>query len=140
MKYFSNLKNGWADLTIGDFKCRCSYIQNIPLTILNAYKEFKEKYYCIIKIDSEGYENEIIITMNGVHVFVYRDRVLSYDLSNQFESFSDKIKLLSDLRDDILENIDEWTRWLCLTDPKDDCYENVIAEYKKVILKVAEKL
>ena len=140
MKYFSDLKNGWATLTIDDFKCRCSYIQNVPITILNAYKEFKEKYYCIIRIDSEGYENEIIITMNGIHVFVYRDRVLSYDLSNQFETLSDKVKLLSDLRDDILNNIDEWTKWMCLTDPHDDCYENVLKEYKKTILRYAEKL
>ena len=35
MKYFSNLHNGWADLTIGDFTCPCSYIQNVPMEILH---------------------------------------------------------------------------------------------------------
>ena len=140
LKYFSNLKNGWADLTIGDFHCPCSYIQNVPIQILNAWKEFQKNHYCIITIDSEGYENEIIITENGIHVLVYKDCTLYYNLNKYFETLGDKVGLLKDLVDDILSNIDEWVRWLCITDPDSDCYENVINEYKDVIMQYAERL
>ena len=140
MKYFSNLHNGWADLTIGDFTCPCSYIQNVPMEILRAYDEFEKNGHCIINIDSEGYEHEIIITELGVHVITYRDRLYYHNLTNQFESDIDKKRLLRDLFRDIVDNADEWARWMCITDPHSDCYERIIEEYKNTILRYAEKL
>ena len=140
MKYFSNLKNGWADLTIGDFSCPCSYIQNIPLIILNAYKDFKKNEYCIIDIDSEGYGNEIIITTNGVHIFVYRNaRTDYYNLSKIYDTYTKKFNLLKDLCNDIIDNIEEWAKWLCITKTNNTCYDKIIEEYKKNILSYAEK-
>ena len=140
MKYFSNLKNGWANLTIGDFNCPCSYIQNVPLTILSAYKEFQQNKYCIITIDSEGYEHEIIITSNAVHIFTYKDRVSYFNLSDIYNTSLKKIELLKDLCKDIVDNATEWAEWMCLTDPKNDCYDNIIEAYKKEILDCAKGL
>ena len=140
MKYFSNLKNGWADLTIGDFSCPCSYIQNVPMEILRAYDEFEKNGHCIISLDSEGYEHEIIITDLGVHVFTYRNSIYHYDLSQKFNTRIKKLTLLKDLYRDIVDNVNEWVRWLCLTDPNADCYERIIEEYKNNILRYAEKL
>lgn len=141
MKYFSNLKNGWADLTIGDFSCPCSYIQNVPMEILIAYEEFKQKGYCIININSEGYEHEIIITELGVHVFTYRNSTTYHcDLTRKFDNHIKKLMLLKDLYDDIVDNVDEWSKWLCLTDPKAECYDRIISEYKNTILRYAENL
>ena len=140
MKYFSNLKHGWANLTIGDFSCPCSYIQNIPLEILTAYKEFKNNGYCIINLDSEGYEHEIIITQLGVHIFTYLDNILYYNLTKKFDTSTKRLALLKDLVDDIINNVDEWVRWLCLTDPKDECYDKIISEYKNTILRYVETL
>ena len=140
MKYFSNLNNGWADLTIGDFTCPCSYIQNVPMEILRAYEEFENNGHCIINIDSEGYEHEIIITSLGVHVFTYRDRLYHHNLSKQFDTQTKKLILLRDLFKDIVDNADEWARWMCLTDPHSDCYERIVEEYKNTILRYAEKL
>lgn len=140
MKYFSNLHNGWADLTIGDFTCQCSYIQNIPLVILNAWNNFKNNKHCIISIDSEGNDNEIIITNLGIHAIVYRGFIEYHDLNKYFKTFTDKVELLKDLAKDIIDNIDEWAKWLCITDPNTLCYNNIIEEYKKNVLSYAEKI
>lgn len=140
MKYFSNLKNGWADLTIGEFSCPCSYIQNVPMEILRAYKEFKDNGHCIITLDSEGYEHEIIITELGVHTATYRNSIYYCDLTEKFNTNIKKLMLLKDLVQDILDNVNEWVKWLCLTDPNAECYDRVIAEYKNTILRYAENL
>ena len=140
MKYFSNLHNGWANLTIGNFTCQCSYIQNIPLVILNAWNDFKNNEHCIISIDSEGNDNEIIITSLGIHAVVYRGFVEYHNLNKYFETFTDKVELLKDLAKDIIDNIDEWTRWLCITDPNTPCYSNIIEKYKKSILSYAKRI
>ena len=138
MKYFSNLKYGWADLTIGEFTCRCNYIQDVPMVILNAYAEFKERGYCVITIDSEGYENEIIITELGIHILTYKDKIYYYNLNNQL----DQNVLLNDLFTDIVDNIDEWADWMmCLTDMHDkDFCEQIIKNYKKHVLKYAKTI
>lgn len=140
MKYFSNLKNGWADLTIGDFYCPCSYIQNIPMEILRAYKEFKDNGHCIINLDSEGYEHEIIITDLGVHVITYRNSIYYCNLTEKFNTNIKKLTLLKDLVEDVVDNVDEWTKWLCLTNPNSDCYNRFIEQYKNEILGYAKKL
>ena len=140
MKYFSNLKNGWADLTIGDFSCPCSYIQNVPMEILRAYKEFEDNGHCIINLDSEGYEHEIIITDLGVHAITYRNSIYYCNLTEKFNTNIKKLTLLKDLVEDIVNNVDEWVKWLCLTDPNAECYDRVIAEYKNTILRYAENL
>ena len=140
MKYFSNLNHGWADLTIGNFTCKCSYIQNIPLNILTAWNEFKNNEHCIIYIDSEGNDNEIIVTDLGIHAIVYRGFIEYYDLNKYFNTFEQRFKLLKDLAKDIIDNIDEWVEWLCITDPNSPCYNNIIKEYKKNILSYAEKI
>lgn len=140
MKYFSNLKNGWADLTIGDFYCPCSYIQNIPMEILRAYKEFKDNGHCIINLDSEGYEHEIIITDLGVHAITYRNSIYYCNLTEKFNTNIKKLTLLKDLVEDVVDNVDEWTKWLCLTNPNSDCYNRFIEQYKNEILGYAKKL
>ena len=140
MKYFSNLKNGWADLTIGDFYCPCSYIQNVPMEILRAYKEFKDNGHCIINLDSEGYEHEIIITDLGVHVITYRNSIYYCNLTKKFNTNTKKLTLLKDLVNDIINNVDEWAKWLCLADPNSNCYNRFIEQYKNEILGYVEKL
>lgn len=139
MKYFSNLKNGWADLTIGDFYCPCSYIQNVPMVILCAYKEFEENGYCIINLDSEGYEHEIIITDLGVYVFTYCDKIIHYNLTEKFNTHVKKLTLLKDLVEDVIDNVDEWSKWLCLVNPNEKHYKKTIEEYKNNLLRYAEK-
>lgn len=140
MKYFSNLDHGWADLTIGDFTCSCSYIQNVPLAILKAWKEFKDNDYCVIDIDSEGHENEIVITRNGVHVIVYKGITYCHNLDEYFKTYSDKNNLLKDLCFDILYNLNEWTEWLCLVKSDKSYYERVVNEYKNGIIEYAKRI
>lgn len=140
MKYFSNLDHGWADLTIGDFTCTCSYIQNIPLIILRAWKDYKINNYCIINIDSEGYEHEIIISENGIHAITYRGMMSYQNLNKYFAQPADKINLLKNLGFDILYNVDEWAKWMCLTEPNKPCYEKIVNEYKREILDYAKQI
>ena len=110
------------------------------MEILRAYKEFKENGHCIITLDSEGYEHEIIITELGVHTATYRNSIYYCDLTEKFNTNIKKITLLKDLVQDILDNVDEWVEWLCLTDPNAECYDRVITEYKNTILRYAENL
>jgi len=140
MKYFSNLNHGWCDLTIGDFTCQCSYIQNIPLTILKAWKDYKDNDYCVLNIDSEGYEHEIIITDNGIHTITYRGVISYHSLDEYFEKPADKINLLKNLCFDILYNVDEWAQWLCLVEPDKEYYKRVMNEYKKEIIEYAKQI
>ena len=63
-----------------------------------------------------------------------------HNLNKYFEKFEDKAKLLKNLVMDIIDNINEWVKWLCITDPNAPCYENIIAEYKNSILSYAKKI
>lgn len=137
MKYFSNLKYGWVNLNIYNFSCSCSYIQNIPLTILEAYKEFYDKDYCVIILDHEGYESEIIITSNGVQIFSYKDKIYHYDLTKYYNTYVKKLNLLKDLCSDIIDNIDEWTKWMYLGDTEDIHYQENVNRYKNAVLDYA---
>lgn len=140
MKHFSNLNHGWCDLTIGDFTCQCSYIQNIPLTILRAWKDYQNNNYCIINIDSEGYDHEIVITKNGVHVITYRGVISYHSLDEYFEKPIDRANLLKCLCYDILYHIDEWSEWLCLAKPEKPYYKRVANEYKKIIIDYVKEI
>lgn len=139
MKHFSNLKNGWADLNIDTFKCSCSYIQDIPMTILNAWAEYQQMGNCIIMIDSEGIEHEIIITVNGAKVITYDSRISLKVLKN-IQSHDEIIKLLKELVSDIIDNIEEWSKWLCLCDSNDSRYEKTLNKYKNEIINKAKEL
>ena len=140
LKYFTDLKYGWAKLNLGNFTCNCSYIQDIPMCILKAWEDFKKNKYCRIFIDSEGYENEIIISDIGIHAVKYHNFTYYENLIKYFETFKDRVKLLQDLVIDIVSNADEWARWLCLTDPDTECYDKIINEYKRTIIEYADKI
>lgn len=136
MKYFSNLKHGWATLTIGDFTCRCSYIQDIPEVIINAYKEFQKNGYCIINIDNEGYETEIIFSQQGVCAVVYKGFNIYYNLGDY--GITDAKTLIYELLKDIINNVDEWARWMCCEPNYEisvNCHRNRINNYINELLK-----
>ena len=139
MKHFSNLHDGWADLTIDDFKCSCSYIQDIPMTILNAWEDYQNTGSCIILIDSEGIDYEIIITVNGAKIITYDSRVSLKVLKNIYSN-EQIINLLKELVFDIIDNVDEWAKWLCLCDKNDSQYEKALNKYKRDIIKKAKEL
>lgn len=141
MKYFSNLDDGWADLKFGQFQCRCSYIQNIPSVILNAWEEYQNTGHCIIMIDGESIEYEIIITEHGIKTFTYDCSGIYYHISfKDFETHQQKYQLLKDLVYDIIDNVDEWAKWLCLCNKNDPQYNKVLNRYKQDIYNKAKSL
>ena len=140
MKYFSNLNAGWADLKIGKFKGKCSYIQNVPFIVLMAWEEFQDLGYCIIQLDGEDAEYEIIITEHGVKIFTYDYSGSHFCTLKEFETHQQKYHLLKDLVMDIVDNVDEWSDWLCMCDKNTIHYNDVFNKYKLDISNKIKKL
>ena len=120
MKYFSNLHNGWADLKINQFHCKCSYIEDVPMAILNAWEDYLNTGNCIIFIDSEGVDHEIIITINGVKTITYDYNGVIFKNLSEFETRQDIHNLLKDLVVDIVDNVSEWAKWMQLDEEKEN--------------------
>lgn len=117
---------GWADITIGAFCDRCSYVQNVPSELLDALIERLGKSKpTVVEIDAEGYNYAIVFGMSSVYVI--------HDVCEETEagvmSDGDESTLMqldvpvrslaSELIADIRRDIDVWGEWCLPSSEKD---------------------
>lgn len=110
MKYFSDLNAGWAKLIINSFYYEPSYIINVPMNILDAWEEYQDNGISMINLFDERDEIYLIILREKAFVFYpYKENGKIIDL--EISGF----ELLKGLVSDIVENIELWGDWVCVS-------------------------
>ena len=101
-------KYGWSKITIGDWEDRCSYLDDVPYRLLEAVDYTNRTHRTSsVKFDAEGYEYIIVFDM-------YETHIISNDINGKWQYRTINICLpgiISDLLDDIREDLDEWSAW-----------------------------
>ena len=70
----SKPKYGWADITIGDWSDRCSYLTDVPFQLLEAMcRSCKNHEPVAAKFDAEGWEYTIIFDWLETHIIIEKD-------------------------------------------------------------------
>ena len=67
---------GWSNITIRDWSDRCSYIDDIPVMLLDAiYQQLCNNTIQAVGFDAEGYEYIIIFDKFYTHIITYKDNI-----------------------------------------------------------------
>lgn len=114
MKYFSNLNAGWATLIINSFYYEPSFITNVPMDILDAWEEYQNRGYCTLYLFDE--RDEIFITITRTDAFVIKDKKYIELVPSGSELNPNGFELLKGLVNDIINNIELWGNWVCVSE------------------------
>lgn len=111
MCMFSTPKNGWVDITIGNWSDRASYLTNPHLDFLDAFVDIlTTKVTTSVFCDAEGWIYNVVL--NDYIVYIVTDKedvsVCSCDVNMH--------KLVREACDDISRDIDAWSMWSYLDD------------------------
>ena len=112
MNILSNLDHGWCDFDLEEFHGKPSYIQYVPMIILNAWEEYQNNGHCIIEFDEEGSEFCVVIWSG----FLDKAVILSHRYGRT-KCYPLKIsgkELLRQLVADVISNVDIWAEWCTL--------------------------
>lgn len=102
----SNPKNGWCDFILGDFHGTPSYLTNVPIDLLIAFKEYLYLGTGICWFDEEGSEFTLVITPYSLFIIEEKDKPVLHDFSDM------NIKELAlEVVTDVESNIDKWSEF-----------------------------
>lgn len=106
--------HGWGTFKLGNFTGRLSYIEDVPVDLLQAFIDWHDKGSGCAWIDEEGTEFTLVLTPYSMYVIVERGGVELIDLSEL------KIEEIEkELIDDIENDLTGWSEFL----PNDDVEE-----------------
>lgn len=109
-----NNRHGWGTFKLGNFTGRISYIEDVPVDLLQAFIDWHDKGSGCAWIDEEGTEFTFVLTPYSAYVIVERGGVELIDLSEL------KIEEIEkELIDDIENDLTGWSEFL----PNDDVEE-----------------
>lgn len=100
-------KHGWSNITIGSWQDRCSYLDNVPVMLLRAMRQFlAAKLPVSAKLDAEGCEYILVFDFGVVHIITGTDD--GYQLSSQEVNI---LALAKELVEEVLRDVDAWADW-----------------------------
>ena len=103
-------KYGWSHVSIGSWSDRCSYLDDVPMELLKAMKQFRTTHLPTpVKFDAEGYEYIILFDVGVVHVITESEADDGYTLTSLEVDYE---ALANELARDVRRDIGAWTRWL----------------------------
>ena len=98
---------GWSHIQIGSWRSRCSYIDDVPMMLLDAFLFVLRNHRPVaVKFDAEGYE--FIIVLDEHDAFIISDEHGDYEY---FHEDISAVELGHRLVRDIWKNLSEWTNW-----------------------------
>ena len=109
-----NNGNGWGTFKLGEFIGCLSYIEDVPVNLLQAFIDWHDKGSGCAWIDEEGSEFTLVLTPYSMYVVVERNSV---ELVNLSELKIEEIE--KELIDDIECDLTGWSEFL----PNDDVEE-----------------
>ncbi len=104
----STPKYGWSEVTIGRWSDRCSYLSDVPFSLLEAVEYvYVTRLPYALKLDAEGWE--YIIVFDECETYIITDNE-SYD--KKYINIEIDIGTIADeLTKDINRDIDKWASW-----------------------------
>ena len=105
-----NNGHGWGTFKLGDFTGRLSYIEDVPVDLLQAFIDWHDKGSGCAWIDEEGTEFTLVLTPYSMYVIIERDGIELVDLSELKIEEIEK-ELIEDIESDLVG----WSEFL-LTD------------------------
>lgn len=127
----SKPKDGWTDVTVGDFKGVGSYTTDVPIDVLNAFiNALKYSIPASVYFDEEGSEFTLVSYYEDTYIIIERkDRELVHLNIDFFDLAKEVVK-------DIEDYLDDWVNWMCFYDMS----ETEIAKRRESILTKINKL
>lgn len=129
----SNPVHGWCSFVLSNNKNKLfigtpSYLTNVPIDLLKAFLDYKQKGQGMTWFDEEGSEFTLVLTPYSMFIITEdkEGRAKLYDFS-EIEIDA----LIRELIDDVEANIDAWASFEC-----DDTFQ----ENKDKIVKLIETL
>lgn len=99
---------GWADITIGDWTGKLSYIDDVPVVLLNAFcNVFSNQKPEVICFDAEGINYWIVFDLFDT-IIITEDENCQYSVSRQNVGVRE---LGMQMWDDITYKLKDWVRW-----------------------------
>ena len=104
----STPKYGWSRITIGNWSDRCSYLDDVPILLLEGVLNlYKTNNPSAIKFDAEGYGYILIFDFYQVHIITDADDGYSLETVDILLE-----NLTEELISDIHRDLNLWIEWL----------------------------
>jgi hypothetical protein len=134
---FSKPEYGWTDVTVGDFTCRASYLEDIPVMCMKAFTNALSPYptpACML-FDAEGWYFYIVSSFNQTFVIeeIENDSIADRRLRKYNVKLTD---IAQEVINDIEQYFEEWINWECWKPLSEDEYN----ERKTLLTKMLEDL
>lgn len=131
MKYFQNKLYGWMDFCIEGHRLPISYIQNVPLLIINTYSCFQLHQSAVMTFDAEGWEWDIVFRDFDAYIVIHKDstEIIILNTSSQ--------KLIEEMFQELSSDLIEFAKWQNEDDIK---WELKMREYQQKINYIKEWL
>lgn len=137
----SNPKHGWCDFNLGTFYGTPSYLTNVPVDLLEAFRDYVYKGQGIAWFDEEGTEFTLVITPYSLYVIEEKDDTILHNFSEM------KIEeVIKKTITDIEINLDKWAAFSVFDDNdmkeiKENEYiiKDLIAQIKEAYIKQTKK-
>lgn len=99
---------GWTDITIGDWTGKLSYIDDVPVVLLNAfYNVFSNQKPEVVCFDAESMNYWIVFDLLDT-IIITEDENYQYSVSRQNVSVEE---LGMQMWDDIYRELKDWACW-----------------------------
>lgn len=103
---FSKPKNGWTDILLGDFEGLGSYIQDVPVEVMEAsISALKHDAPLELHFDEEG--SEFTLTADEKTMIVAQ----GYYGPENYEVKLSKLELIREIADDMEEYFEDWVEF-----------------------------
>lgn len=99
----NNPKNGWCDFDLSYFHGTPSYLTNVPIDLLSAFKDYLYSGTGIYWFDEEGTEFTLVMTPYSLFIIEEKDKPVLHDFSDM-----DIKKLALEAATDVESDIDKW--------------------------------
>ena len=107
-------EHGWSRITIGYWSERCSYLDDVPMDLLNAFiLTLTYGTPSFVRFDAEGWEYLIVFSANSVEIFTEEATDVYYSSPiYRYEYIPINLrKLASELLSDVRQDIKAWSLW-----------------------------
>lgn len=105
---------GWSRITIGYWSEQCSYLDDVPMDLLNAFiSTISNKTPSFVRFDAEGWEYIIVFSANSVEIFTEEATDVYYSSSiyrHEYIPINLK-KLALELLSDVRRDLEAWELW-----------------------------
>lgn len=115
----TNLRAGWCDFSLGNFKGRISYIRDVPSDIINGYMDYVKAGHCVIEFDEEtSWFSLVICNESEIYIIAHRDGLEFYSIDLNAHD------VLDELFTEIEENLEDWVNWGIYSYDEKDIYRD----------------